>query len=203
MRFPDIPIMERVFDLFRNQLHIEDKFVPYLMADRAGNQVQEFNAVRVLQKDIDGDKGPIKRDWFQDSTVYQGSVPPEFVEKGAGHWLAECFTPFKDKLIANWEDGWNTLMRYDNHSARSFMLSAFDDPDIKLKKDAYPPSVVDWLERMNTGTGLFDMAFSEMVIDDLQFDYPNASGIIYGGAGAVDADWDWYCLACVVHLLPE
>lgn len=50
------------------------------------------------------------------------------------------------------------------------------------------------MERMNTGTGLFDMAFSEMVIDDLQFDYPNATAIKYG-ADVPDADWEWFCLA--------
>ena len=84
-------------------------------------------------------------------------------------------------------------MQYDQYSARSFMGTAFNNEIIK--KDAYPPAVINWLERWNTGTGMFDMAFSEMVIDDLQFDYPEASGLKYGLADAPTKEWDWYCLA--------
>lgn len=200
MRFPDIPIMERVFDLFRARLQIADKFVPYFMSDPAGNQIQEFNSMRVFQNQIDGDIGPVKHDWFKDSTFYQGAVDPDYVNMGPAHWLGQCFNPFKERLIANWDEGWATLMRYDQYSARSFMLSAIFEEGF-INKPAYPPAVVDWLERMNTGTGMFDMAFAEMVIDDLEFDWPTATSLKYGGNDAPEGV-NWYCLRYVEILQP-
>ena len=200
MRFPDIPIMERVFDLFRARLQIADKFVPYFMSDPAGNQIREFNSVRVLQNQIDNDKGSIKQDWFKDSTVSQGAVDPAYVNSGSGYWLAQCLDPFKKALAKNWETGWATLMKYDQYSARSFMLSAISEEGL-IDKPAYPPAVVDWLERMDTGTGLFDMAFTEMVLDDLEFDYPPATSLKYGGNDA-PTGVSWYCLQYVTILQP-
>ncbi|KDQ10963.1 hypothetical protein BOTBODRAFT_469085 [Botryobasidium botryosum FD-172 SS1] len=214
MRYPEIDIMYRVFDLFRVRLKIGDKLVPYKMSH--DNQVLDFNSVRHLQKDIG-----TPRDWFRDSTENQGLVPPKYVNAGVAHWLEECFQPFKDALVFDWKQGWELLMRYDQHSARSFMRTEIDEVVtlhkvvkgqkkelvVKIKKDAYPDAAINWLERMNTGTGLFDMAFSEMVIDDLQFDWPASSKpqatpklaacLKYGGDCPTDEDGSpkWYCLA--------
>ncbi|KAK0213580.1 hypothetical protein IW262DRAFT_1466891 [Armillaria fumosa] len=120
-------------------------------------------------------------DWFKDSSSAGGLVPSEFINMGVDRWLGECFTPFKKLLAENWEKGWKKLMEFDEYSART--------------KKAYPNSAINWMERMNTGTGLFDMAFSEMVIDDLQFDWPTGSAMKFGGDGATDFDNRWHCLA--------
>ncbi|KAK0189844.1 hypothetical protein F5146DRAFT_1139336 [Armillaria mellea] len=164
MRFPDIPIMWRVFDLFRDHLQIEDKLVPYIMD--SGNQFLEYNSKREQQKRVNSKP---KADWFTDCSSAGGLVPPTFINKGVNHWLSECFTPFKTLLVENWEKGWKRLMEFDEYSARTFMLLPFDirdeDGERFLKKIPYPNSVINWMERMNTGTGMFDMAFSEMVID--------------------------------------
>jgi len=189
MRFPDIPVMYRVFDLFRARLDIESKFVDYQMADAAGHQVLDFNAVRHQQKVVN--ENP-KEDWFKDSTKNQGLVPTAFVDEGVNHWISECFEPFRKAFVEDWDKGWNLLMEYDQHSARSFMGSKFNDEHVVKK--AYPDAAINWLERMSTGTGLFDMAFSEMVIDDLQFDFPTGWELKYGGA-VPPIEWKWYCLA--------
>jgi len=193
MRYPEIPIMWRVFKLFRD-LKIDNKLVPYIMSSE--NQFLEYNSERVQQKKVDTSPST---DWFSDSSTIGGLVPPKFVLWGVSHWLGECFNPFRNLLAEDWNKGWTKLMEFDKYSARTFMMLPFDIPNDNgegkfLKKEAYPNSAINWMERMNTGTGLFDMAFSEMVIDDLEFDYPNASALKWGAA-AEDNGWKWYCLA--------
>ncbi|PBK71612.1 FAD/NAD(P)-binding domain-containing protein [Armillaria solidipes] len=194
MRYPDIPIMWRVFDLFRERLQIEDKLIPYIMNN--GNQFLEYNSQRVQQKTVISDP---TADWFKDCSSAGGLVPPEFINKGVDHWLSECFTPFKKLLAENWEKGCKKLMDFDQYSARTFMMLPFciknEDGTCFLKKEAYPNSVINWMERMNTGTGMFDTAFSEMVIDDLQFDWPTGSAMAFGGDGEEESDVSWRCLA--------
>lgn len=192
MRYPDIPIMWRVFNLFRERLKIGDKFIPYIM--NSDNQFLEYNSQRVQQKAVIQQP---TADWFKDSSSAGGLVPSEFINMGVDHWLGECFTPFKKLLVENWEKGWRKLMEFDEYSARTFMMLPFDikneDGTSFLKKEAYPNSAINWMERMNTGTGLFDMAFSEMVIDDLEFDWPAGSAMKFGGDGAPDLTW--HCLS--------
>ncbi|KAK0433398.1 hypothetical protein EV421DRAFT_1718643 [Armillaria borealis] len=182
MRYPDIPVMWRVFDLFRERLQLGNRLIPYIM--NSENQFIEYNSQRHQLKTVNTKS---MADWFKDSSSAGGLVPPEFIDKGVDHWLGECFTPFKDLFAESWEKGWKKLMEYDEYSARAFMMHPFDikneDGTCFLKKEAYPKAAIDWMERMNTGTGLFDMAFSEMVIDDLQFDWPAGSAM------------NWHCLA--------
>jgi len=198
MRYPKIEIMWRVFNLFEDRLGLKDKLVPYIMS--CENQFLEFNRQKVQQKEADkeADKKP-RADVFKDSVENKGLVPKLYTDAGVSHWLEECFNPFKTLLAQDWNKGWDKLMKYDKYSARSFMATAFHDKKEDgtdfLKKDAYPDAVINWLERMNTGTGLFDMAFAEMVIDDLQFDWPNASSVKYGATPADGQGPSWYCLA--------
>jgi hypothetical protein len=201
MRYPETPIMWRVFDLFRNRLDLGDKLVPYIMTSE--NQFLHYNGRRVQQRDIDkAGIQDIHPDYFHDSEINGGMVPPDFIERGTAHWLSQCFDPFKKLFEQDFEKGWKQLMMFDEHSARSFMASSFDitEGDFVLKKEKYPFFAINWLERMNTGTGLFDMAFSEMVLDDLAFDYP-AGALVKYGAEAPEMDWKWWCLKYVVQML--
>jgi hypothetical protein len=198
MRYPEIPIMWRVFNLFKERLDLEEMLVPYVM--NCENQFVCFNGHRIKQADLD--KLPqegIHPDYFRDSETNGGMVPPDFIERGATHWLKQCIDPFKKEFIPDFEKGWDRLMKFDMHSMRSFMASSFDitEGDFVLKKEAYPTSAIDWLERTNTATGLFDMAFSEMVLDDLEFDYPLAKY----GAEEREKQWKWWCLRYVPQLL--
>ncbi|KAF9255691.1 hypothetical protein L218DRAFT_833617, partial [Marasmius fiardii PR-910] len=192
MRFPKIPVMWRVFDLFERRLGIGNKLVDYIMS--SDNQFLNYNSRTVQQKMIDGTP---KADWFGDSEPAGGLVPDKYVKAGVGYWLGECFDPFKEVFKRDWNEGMKALMKYDKYSARMLMSKKFtkkDEDENLLEKEAYPDSVVNWMERMNTATGLFDMAFSEMVIDDLQFDYPAGGFLKYGAEAPTDLGQKWYCL---------
>ncbi|THU94485.1 hypothetical protein K435DRAFT_668339 [Dendrothele bispora CBS 962.96] len=186
MRYPDIPIMWRVFDLFRNRLQIGNELIPYITS--SPNQVLGYNAQRITQMTVDNNPNT---DHFNDSDAKGGVVPLNFVQQGPSHWLNLCFDPFKQFFrTTNWNTAFNQLMEFDQYSARMFMATEFNitNPNgFHLTKPVYPTSVINWLERMDTATGLFDMAFSEMVLDHLQFDYsitsPKSENVV-----------DWYCL---------
>ncbi|KAK7047644.1 hypothetical protein VNI00_006412 [Paramarasmius palmivorus] len=199
MRFPETPIMWRIFDLIRNRLNIGNKLLPYIMS--SPKQFLCYNSIRVQQEKID--KEP-KADHYNDCITAGGLVPPDFVNKGVAHWFDECYGPFRKLFVRNWEEGWVKLMEYDHHSTRSFMATAFDiqEENFVLKKDSYPDPAINWLER-NIGTGLFDMAFSEMVIDSLEFDYPTATSLKYGAdlEDPASFKWKWYCLSGGSHTL--
>ncbi|KAL0059076.1 hypothetical protein AAF712_014207 [Marasmius tenuissimus] len=145
------------------------------------NQFLCYNDCRVRQSDI---VDAPTADHFHDSTGMGGLIPPKYLQVGVERLLDQCYKPFKDLFAREgFERGMQVLRRYDQHSARSFMLTEFNvtDGNFVLQKEAYPPSVINWLERMSTGTGLLDMVFSEMVLDDLQFDYPGAAIVDSGG----------------------
>ncbi|KAL0567494.1 hypothetical protein V5O48_014498 [Marasmius crinis-equi] len=199
MRFPKIPIMWRVFDLFENRLGIKDTLIPYIMS--SPNQVLHYNNIGVRQVDIKPDQA--LTDSWNDSTDKGGLVPEDYVDKGVNHWLEQCFGRFKEALKKDWDQGWEKLMQYDKYSARMFMATKFEENDFPGKKDAYPDSVINWMERMNTGTGLFDMAFSEMVIDDLEFNFPTGSFLKYGAEAPEGWGNHWASSKRVLYTLPS
>lgn len=180
MRFPDTPYMYRVFDLFRTRLNIGQKLIPYYLSDP--NEILLYNGIRYLRHELP------PNDPFHDN------LPP-FTNESPNHWIDKCTKPFIDLLVSDPEAGWEFLLKYDQYSARSFMATAFNDPP--LVKEAYPSPVIDWLERMSTGTGMFDLGFSHMVLGGLTFNYPTAFALAYGcdveDIGVLG--WDWFCVA--------
>jgi len=66
--------------------------------------------------------------------------------------LAEAYDPFKVRLIEDFEKGWEHLMKYDNHSARTYLGQV----------KGHPFSVIGWMETMDTSTLSYDLAFSEV-----------------------------------------
>jgi hypothetical protein len=118
---------------------------------------------------------------------------------GVDACLEAAYGPFKEALARDWNAGWGLLMAQDHHSTRSYMRDVMK----------YPWSVVQWMERSDSGTGGFDhMGFSEVsrspslhgqgdfeltsiqsVLESLEFDYPT---------GVVDdskpKDIQWRCI---------
>jgi hypothetical protein len=200
MRYPEIPTMWRVFDLFKKRLGLEHVLIRYVM--NCDNQLVYFNGHRVKQADVAKcPEDDIHPDHFRDSETNGGMVPLEFIERGSTHWLTQCFNPFKKEFSGikpDFEKFWDRLMKFDMYSTRSFMASDFNitEGDFVLKKEAYPTSAINWLERTYTATGLFDTAFSEMVMDSLDFNYPTAACNKYR-AGEEGREWEWWCLRYV------
>ncbi|KAF8534739.1 hypothetical protein BDD12DRAFT_858949 [Trichophaea hybrida] len=192
MRFPDISTMDRTFDLFK-RLGIKEgnKLIPYIMS--AKNNIMLYNDI----KKVSGDAGEpstkeIDDDPFHDCVKNAGDVPDQYAtltykmpdgteRTGVAACLAAAFEPFKDRLVEDWDGGWAYLMQYDALSTRAFLL----------KEMGYPLSVVRWMETRDTSTGAYDLAFSESVLDSLDFDYPNG---INTTRKSEDEETKWYCI---------
>ena len=55
MRYPDIPIMKRTFELVRSKLNIGQKLIPVIMSN--DNSILHFNGRRITKGQYNSGKG--------------------------------------------------------------------------------------------------------------------------------------------------
>ncbi|TFY52279.1 hypothetical protein EVG20_g10620 [Dentipellis fragilis] len=172
MRFPDIPFMERVFDLFK-RVGVDDLLIDYHLGTE--NNLAFYNAKPPIRKN---EVNPLS-DPFKVAVANGGTVPDKYalVEGAPKKWISEAIDPYREKFreaykkpvsqrLRQFEEAWDYLMQQDHHTTRGYMQS---------KVEPYPEPVVHWLETVDSGTGFFNYAFTETVIDSLDFDWPWAS----------------------------
>lgn len=152
MRFPNIKSMARTFKLFETlSTPLRDYFLT------GPNTPNLFNN-RFYQPDVS--------DPFEVSVSNGGNVPDDVVNSWSDI-LEAAFKPYKDVLRVDWEAGYKKLMEEADHmSTRQFLMNG--GPKGELRKLDY--FSIQWMETQNTATGLFDQAFSESVIDSLDFE---------------------------------
>lgn len=151
MRYPDIPTMQRTFDLFRRtdvclrKYHLEGTNCPKLFNDRP------FASAT--------------RDPYCVSVSSGGTVPDDVVGNVDGI-LEDTFGPFKRALAEDFETGFQCLMAVDHFSTREYLKRGGPN-GLGRNFDFHS---IQWLETQSTSTNLFDQAFSESVMDSCDFD---------------------------------
>ncbi|KAI9741659.1 MAG: hypothetical protein M1834_000043 [Cirrosporium novae-zelandiae] len=75
--------------------------------------------------------------------------------------LNEAFGEYKDALQEDWGTGFKLLLKQDQYSTRQYLR----------ERMGYDFFSIQWMETVNTSSGLFDQAFSESVIDSLPSTY--------------------------------
>ncbi|KAH9955575.1 hypothetical protein BC827DRAFT_1378989 [Russula dissimulans] len=170
MRFPDNNANKETYNLIK-ELHLEHKLIKYVFS--RNENIYLFNNVKTNALTA-SDAG----DHFRDSLF----VPPEYLNKeytdprdrklyGLNACTLEALDKFRKPLLDNFDEGWRKLLEYDWASTRSYLMQ-----EVK-----YPPSVAHWMETRDTGTGGFDQALAEQVLDSLEFDDPMMEKL------------DWHC----------
>ncbi|KAI5868216.1 hypothetical protein GGS23DRAFT_544568 [Durotheca rogersii] len=154
MRYPNIRIMHRTFDLFKRT---GMPLIPYYM-DGGPACPKLFND-RLFT--------PNTWDPYHVSCQNGGSVPDDVVDSVAEK-LEEAFGPYKKALAADFELGFIKLMAVDDFSTREFLKRGGPDGEQRH----YDFFSIQWMETQDTSTNLFDQAFSESVIDSFDFDNP-------------------------------
>jgi hypothetical protein len=149
MRYPDIPIMARFFDLVRKRLKMGDKLLPVTMSH--GRNVLHFNGVRVTKENV-------KPPFTGVDTFKVGISERNLLYYNAIHPLREYF------VSDTFSNGLKKLLEKDEHSVRSYLA---------LEK-RYPAPVINWLETMEWRTGTFDASLMETVIASLSFRDPKS-----------------------------
>lgn len=197
MRYPDIPPMQSTFDLFKEVGWVPGgpgRLVPYYLS--SSNTIQEFNDIRVQGPP------PVDVDVFHVGESYGGTIPDVYATAGSDHWLDQTFDPIVDELAKakNEAELLALLRKLDPLSCRAYMEGA-RTPDQPKPQQIYPSQVVTWLETMDTGTGLFDQALSEMCLDYMDFNFPDASHKLHfpasrksGGPSKAAAAAEWWCI---------
>ncbi|KAF5656476.1 l-amino acid oxidase [Fusarium heterosporum] len=169
MRYPDIPTMQRTFDLFKRtdvhllKYHFKGSNCPKLFNDRP------FTAAT--------------RDPYGVSVSRGGFVPDDVVDNAEGI-LEDIYGPFKRAMAENFEIGFRCLMAVDHFSTREYLRRGGHNGLGRC----FDFHSIQWLETQSTSTNLFDQAFSESVMDSCDF---NGCGeevewhCIKGGTGKV------------------
>ncbi|EDR12198.1 uncharacterized protein LACBIDRAFT_183317 [Laccaria bicolor S238N-H82] len=151
MRFPKIPAMNRVFNLFENDnlntpdIALNSRLTPFYFTG-AGNYPPflSYNGV----------------------TVRQNAVPSAITDDV----IAPYATALLDDLKNNTKTGWEKMQSVDDHSTRSYMTFKYEpSADLGIKKAPLPTDVVNWCETFDKSTGWYDRAFTETVLEAIAF----------------------------------
>ena len=116
------------------------------------------------------------------------AVPDVFTVKPFWEWIDLVERPFLDLMSTNASLAYEFLKRYDNHTVRSFMatfdaktllqemgfstegyMSPIDPVSGERLDRQYPQIAINWMEALDTGTGLYDSALAETAIDAFDF----------------------------------
>ncbi|OJD38025.1 l-amino acid oxidase [Diplodia corticola] len=153
MRFPDIPIMQLAFELFD---YLKLPKIPYYLEGE--NCPKLFNNRFFVKGEFDPHHVSEKK----------GGQVPDHVVDCVNHHLNEAFSPYKQAMKKCFREGFDELMKVDDYSTREFLKRG--GPGGKLPQ--YNFFAIQWMETQDTSTNLYDQAFSESVMDSLDFDYP-------------------------------
>ncbi|KAI0810085.1 hypothetical protein GGR55DRAFT_695878 [Xylaria sp. FL0064] len=170
MRYPKIPNMKRTFDLFELT---KVPLIPYYL-----------NGAEALDLFNDHFSNESSSDPHRVSIDNGGCVPNDVVDE-AEDLIEAAFCPYKKRLAQNFSEGLAELMKVDDFSTREFLKRGGPDGEQRC----YDFFSIQWMETKNTSTNLFDQAFSESVIDSLDFNYPKPH--------------KWYCIDDGSTLLTE
>ncbi|KAL6169288.1 hypothetical protein ACJQWK_04323 [Exserohilum turcicum] len=174
MRYPDIDMMKSAFKLFK-QLRLP--LIPYFF-DQTSGSVKCPTMLNDITL-IDGD--PRGSDPFRVGEANGGSVPDSNVDD-VNKLLNGVYDPFKGAMTGDFETGFKILMEYDSYTTREILQNppaAMGGLTTLKPLDFFS---IQWLETNNTGSGLFDRAFVESVMDSFDF------------AGYGKQAIKWYCI---------
>ncbi|KAK3377971.1 hypothetical protein B0H63DRAFT_451800 [Podospora didyma] len=182
-RFPNNPVMRRVFNLFEylsmttsppSALKLEEnpangQLIKYTMANmdaRGRNQNEPFcfNGVSKWGSytDIASDAPGSDAFGFNQTNDPKGpQIPAEILAKNPGD-------PLKHDAETNGSSGWHKLMYYDKYRS-DYRQRCYSNDDPLLPQ--FNAETINYLETMNGGTDWYDQAFSETVLESLDYDY--------------------------------
>ncbi|KAH7349392.1 L-amino acid oxidase [Plectosphaerella cucumerina] len=159
MRFPPMEYMDRVIGnkswslipYINKRVSERDQVVqkPYIF--QTDNTFRRYNDITALIQS-EGSQSPARFDVNLFNATFD-------VQSASAVWSAQVKT-MTDALSADFDSGFNLLMKYDSQSARQFLLGR-----------GFSNSEVDWLETVNDATGHYDTySMSQAVLEEWIFD---------------------------------
>ncbi|KAM5341884.1 hypothetical protein ACJ41O_014915 [Fusarium nematophilum] len=187
MRFPNNDIMKRTFQLF-NFIGLEQGkggIIPYYLEDELGVCPSYFNDMRHV-----GDAwGKGIEDPFNINCGLPegGKIPKELLAQDPSKLVSQALAPFIKKTKEQFQEAlkeidagtiegdaskelWKRLMAADHQSTRQFLAS--DENPLNKPERTFNYNTIEWLETATYGTGWYDQALSECVLEELDFGTP-------------------------------
>jgi monoamine oxidase len=168
MRIPKLDIMERLcghqpwslLNFLNTKTAANIKLIDYTFSMK--QNVQMYNGIRLTKAEVVPNS-----DAFHFGSSHNGgpgtAVPDCYTEYDYDHWLGIAIEPYLEAMKVDFNSGFDNLMTVDTVSTRAYLLGLLNN------NKPLPPSVINWMETMDTGTGLYDKAFSETVMDAFDF----------------------------------
>lgn len=113
MRFPDQPFMKPVMDLF-DELGLQKAKIPYIMT--TDNNINLFNSRLQTNAQVQAKAQAGKFDPFRTRVRGLTGTVTDMVNDQIDH--------FRKALVADFDQGWDELMKFDAWSTRGFMTIA-------------------------------------------------------------------------------
>ncbi|EGC33823.1 hypothetical protein DICPUDRAFT_56257 [Dictyostelium purpureum] len=175
MRFPKLEIMDRLlsdqpWSLFSKLEKAGHKIptVPYHLSN--DNNIIYYNGKRIYRKDS------LKNDPLYFSDTHNGgqgtAVPDKYCNVPYTEILYKEYDKFADDMANDFDGGFKKLLEADNNSTRAYLYSK-----------GYEQPAINYFETMETGSGLYDMAFSETIMD--YFDFSGSEWLAIEGGSDV------------------
>ena len=170
MRFPNIPTMARVigdpktvpFSL-RAKLGADMQVQPYYLSDVDMNNLNYYNGKRLRNSELATKPPP--NDPFAFGQRQGGVLDEYYVTdpyQAPDVWISTPFGKLKDLLAkASFAEGFQKVLNLDTYSTRQYLMQQCRDD----QERAYTSDLVDYLETMNSATGLYDEALTESIMD--------------------------------------
>jgi len=209
MRFPHNPIMQRVFELFdwldmpMGPLEKDTKngsLVPYSMTNLTGKDQNEpfrYNDLTKWGSYVNIAAAARGNDAFEFNEDRKDPLIPLAVlamspSKVVDDAVEDLRQALQEDAEYGGQRGWELLMKFDQYTTRAWMATNQQKPPNTTTPDPTRPpfntSTINFLETMNGGTDWYDQAFSETVLESLDFDY--------------DKSTKWWCIMGGSQQLP-
>lgn len=193
MRFPHSWLQSRLFS-FWDYLNKtapstpgarEITRIPYILYDastdpKAGNLLCYNGRPPVTRNEVTLDNSLLGYDEYFNGPEFDYFRDPNGKIKPAQTLLDNAVQPFMDLLASGHIDkAWAEILKYDSYSGRSYLQEIGDG------QRPYPVRIVDYMESVLSYTGVYDLAFIEMLLDNFSFDDTTAWSAMDGGTARV------------------
>lgn len=185
MRFPHTWMQSRLFNFWDYLNATADSVpdaapierIPYVLFDQSqaqdGGNLMCFNGrPPVTRNAVAKDNTLLGFDAGFDSGEFAYFKDKQGRLKPAQALLTAALAPFMELLDDGQIDAaWERMLRFDTYSGRSYLQEIGDG------QRPYPAAIVDYMETVLSYTGVYDLAFTEMLLDNFSFEEKNWSAM--------------------------
>lgn len=198
MRFPENWMQSRLFNFWEYLNNTASKVrgareivrIPYILFDNspapdAGNLLCYNGRPPVTRNAVAKDNSLLGFDQFFTDASYDYFKDANGKVKPAQVLLNNAIEPFMKLLDDTGSDvyaidkAWLKILEFNSYSGRSYLQEIGDGVH------PYPVRIVDYMESVLTYTGVYDLAFIEMLLDNFSFDDTTAWSAMDGGTDRI------------------